>query len=134
MKAIMISFDQAHYENIINVLDRSNARGYTMVETTQYQLKIPTEPTINHKHTTNTHNINHIMLYKNTVKTAAKSDAITNTDSKQKRKKTTYSNFFGCQYPETCPCKARRPSSLSTSGKTSRKTASRSGVPGKGDK
>ncbi len=35
MKAIMISFDQAHYENVIAVLDRSNARGFTMVELTQ---------------------------------------------------------------------------------------------------
>lgn len=31
----MISFDQAHHENVISVLDRTNARGYTMVETTQ---------------------------------------------------------------------------------------------------
>lgn len=30
----MISFDQAHYENIITVLDRSNARGFTLVPTT----------------------------------------------------------------------------------------------------
>lgn len=34
MKTIMISFDQAHYENIITVLDRSNARGFTLVPTT----------------------------------------------------------------------------------------------------
>ncbi|MBQ0142742.1 MAG: hypothetical protein KBT06_08090 [Prevotellaceae bacterium] len=34
MKAIMISFDQAHYENVIAVLDRTNARGFTMVPTT----------------------------------------------------------------------------------------------------
>ena len=35
MKAIFVSFDQAHYENVIAVLDRSNARGYTMFPTTQ---------------------------------------------------------------------------------------------------
>ena len=35
MKAIMISFDQAHYDNVIAVLDRSNARGFTMMEQTQ---------------------------------------------------------------------------------------------------
>ena len=35
MKAIMISFDQAHYDGVIAVLDRSNARGYTMMELTQ---------------------------------------------------------------------------------------------------
>ena len=35
MKAIMISFDQAHYENVIAVLDRCNARGFTMMPTTQ---------------------------------------------------------------------------------------------------
>ena len=35
MKAIMISFDQAHYENVLAVLDRSNARGFTMMEQTQ---------------------------------------------------------------------------------------------------
>lgn len=34
MKTIMISFDQAHYENVIAVLDRSNARGFTLVPTT----------------------------------------------------------------------------------------------------
>lgn len=31
----MISFDQAHHDNVIAVLDRSNARGFTMVEQTQ---------------------------------------------------------------------------------------------------
>ena len=35
MKAIMISFDQAHYESVLAVLDRTNARGFTMVPTTQ---------------------------------------------------------------------------------------------------
>jgi len=29
MKAIMITFDQAHYERIIEILDRLNCRGYT---------------------------------------------------------------------------------------------------------
>ncbi len=34
MKAVMVSFDQAHYENVLAVLDRTNARGFTMVPTT----------------------------------------------------------------------------------------------------
>ncbi|MCQ2095816.1 MAG: hypothetical protein MJY59_03630 [Bacteroidaceae bacterium] len=34
MKAVMISFDQAHYENVLAVLDRMNARGFTMFPTT----------------------------------------------------------------------------------------------------
>lgn len=29
MKAIFISFDQAHYERIINLLERNNCRGFT---------------------------------------------------------------------------------------------------------
>jgi hypothetical protein len=29
MKAIFISFDQAHYERIIDMLDRNNCRGFT---------------------------------------------------------------------------------------------------------
>ncbi|MDE6301606.1 MAG: hypothetical protein K2M19_07800 [Muribaculaceae bacterium] len=29
MKAVMITFDQAHYERIVDVLDRLNCRGYT---------------------------------------------------------------------------------------------------------
>lgn len=29
MKAVMITFDQAHYERIIDALDRLNCRGYT---------------------------------------------------------------------------------------------------------
>ncbi|MCQ2113385.1 MAG: hypothetical protein MJY95_08625 [Bacteroidaceae bacterium] len=44
MKAIMISFDQAHYEGVIAVLDRSNARGYTMVETTQGRGTVKGDP------------------------------------------------------------------------------------------
>ncbi len=35
MKAIMISFDQSHYDGVLGVLDRSNARGFTMMELTQ---------------------------------------------------------------------------------------------------
>ena len=34
MKALMISFDQAHQQNVLDVLDRSNARGFTMIPTT----------------------------------------------------------------------------------------------------
>lgn len=34
MKAVMITFDQAHYENVVAALDRTNARGFTMVPTT----------------------------------------------------------------------------------------------------
>jgi len=29
MKAIFISFDQAHYERIIDLLERNNCRGFT---------------------------------------------------------------------------------------------------------
>ncbi len=29
MKAVMITFDQAHYERIVDALDRLNCRGYT---------------------------------------------------------------------------------------------------------
>ena len=35
MKAIMISFDQAHYEGVIAALDRTNVRGFTMMQDTQ---------------------------------------------------------------------------------------------------
>ena len=31
----MISFDQAHYDGVLAALDRSNARGFTMMELTQ---------------------------------------------------------------------------------------------------
>ncbi|MCQ2093490.1 MAG: hypothetical protein MJY81_00530 [Bacteroidaceae bacterium] len=44
MKAIMISFDQAHYENVIAVLDRSNARGFTMMEQTQGRGSVNGDP------------------------------------------------------------------------------------------
>ena len=29
MKAIFISFNQAYYESIVNLMDRNNLRGYT---------------------------------------------------------------------------------------------------------
>lgn len=29
MKAIMITFDQAHYEAVVDILERSNCRGFT---------------------------------------------------------------------------------------------------------
>ena len=29
MKAVLITFDQAHYEKIIDILDRNNCRGFT---------------------------------------------------------------------------------------------------------
>mgnify|MGYP003440976541 FL=1 len=35
MKCIMISFDQASHDAVIEALDRSNCRGYTMMERTQ---------------------------------------------------------------------------------------------------
>ncbi len=35
MKSILISFDQAQTENVLAVLSRSNARGYTMFEQVQ---------------------------------------------------------------------------------------------------
>lgn len=35
MKAILITFDQAHYSNIIDVLERSNCRGFTAWEQVQ---------------------------------------------------------------------------------------------------
>ncbi|MBQ0085054.1 MAG: hypothetical protein KBS65_02295 [Prevotella sp.] len=35
MKAIMISFDQAHYDNVITALNSSMARGFTMMEQTK---------------------------------------------------------------------------------------------------
>ena len=44
MKAIMISFDQAHYENVIAVLDRTNARGFTMMEQTQGRGSVNGDP------------------------------------------------------------------------------------------
>ncbi|MCQ2114109.1 MAG: hypothetical protein MJY52_03495 [Bacteroidaceae bacterium] len=35
MKAIMISFDQAHYDNVVAALNSSMARGFTMMEQTK---------------------------------------------------------------------------------------------------
>jgi len=35
MKSVLISFDQAHYEQILSVLDRLNCRGFTRVERVQ---------------------------------------------------------------------------------------------------
>ncbi|MDO4702669.1 PG0541 family transporter-associated protein [Tannerella sp.] len=35
MKSVLITFDQAHYEQIIAVLNRLNCRGYTRIEQVQ---------------------------------------------------------------------------------------------------
>lgn len=35
MKAILITFDQAHYERIIEILERNNCRGFTAWEQVQ---------------------------------------------------------------------------------------------------
>jgi hypothetical protein len=35
MKSVLITFDQAHYEQIVSVLDRLNCRGFTHVERVQ---------------------------------------------------------------------------------------------------
>jgi len=35
MKSIFIAFDQAHYEKIVDILTRSNCRGYTFFENVQ---------------------------------------------------------------------------------------------------
>ncbi len=35
MKAVLITFDQAHYENILALLDRLNCRGFTRIERVQ---------------------------------------------------------------------------------------------------
>lgn len=35
MKSVLITFDQAHYEQILTVLDRHNCRGYTRFEEVQ---------------------------------------------------------------------------------------------------
>jgi len=35
MKSVLITFDQAHYEQILSVLDRLNCRGFTRVERVQ---------------------------------------------------------------------------------------------------
>ena len=35
MKSILIAFDQAHYDNIISLLDRLNCRGFTYLDKVQ---------------------------------------------------------------------------------------------------
>ena len=35
MKAVLITFDQAHYDNVLAILDRLNCRGFTRVERVQ---------------------------------------------------------------------------------------------------
>ena len=40
----MISFDQAHYESVLAVLDRTNARGFTMMEQTQGRGSVNGDP------------------------------------------------------------------------------------------
>jgi len=35
MKSILITFDQAHYENIVTILDRQNIRGFTYFDRIQ---------------------------------------------------------------------------------------------------
>lgn len=44
MKAIFITFDQAHHESIVRVLDRNNARGYTYWENVQGRGSVSGEP------------------------------------------------------------------------------------------
>lgn len=44
MKAIFITFDQAHYPRIIDILDRQNCRGYTSWEQVQGRGSINGEP------------------------------------------------------------------------------------------
>jgi len=35
MKSILITFDQAHYDNILIILDRMNCRGFTFIDRIQ---------------------------------------------------------------------------------------------------
>lgn len=35
MKSVLITFDQAHYEQILSILDRLNCRGFTYMEKVQ---------------------------------------------------------------------------------------------------
>lgn len=44
MKAIMITFDQAHYDRIIRILDRLNCRGFTSFGTVQGRGSVKGEP------------------------------------------------------------------------------------------
>lgn len=44
MKSILITFDQAHRERIIDILDRSNCRGFTAWDTVQGRGSVDGEP------------------------------------------------------------------------------------------
>ncbi len=44
MKAILITFDQAHYERIIDILERNNCRGFTAWEPVQGRGSASGEP------------------------------------------------------------------------------------------
>ncbi len=44
MKAILITFDQAHYERIIDILERNNCRGFTAWEQVQGRGSVSGEP------------------------------------------------------------------------------------------
>ncbi len=44
MKAILITFDQAHYERIIDILERNNCRGFTAWEQVQGRGSASGEP------------------------------------------------------------------------------------------
>lgn len=44
MKSVFIAFDQAHYEAIIEALDRSNCRGFTSFGTVQGRGSVKGEP------------------------------------------------------------------------------------------
>lgn len=35
MKSILITFDQAHYERVISILDKNNSRGFTYLDRVQ---------------------------------------------------------------------------------------------------
>lgn len=44
MKSVFIAFDQAHYEKIIDILTRSNCRGYTAFSDVQGRGSVSGEP------------------------------------------------------------------------------------------
>lgn len=44
MKSILITFDQAHRERIIDILDRSNCRGFTAWQTVEGRGSVDGEP------------------------------------------------------------------------------------------
>ena len=44
MKAILVTFDQAHYERIIDILERNNCRGFTAWEQVQGRGSVSGEP------------------------------------------------------------------------------------------